>query len=221
MLALRLRNSLYVAQLVALATLVRSVAFDRWITVAASIALFAGATAATRGKTWGIGLALAAATVFPAVWALGMAPGWFLAVGLIGALPFVHASRALAKFDARATALGATIAAMLGAGVAFGWRAYAWDIFTNVPALRPSYYPHHLAVVAALLIGAIAARRWLFRSSLREAVAAGELSHAGETVAAGARVSTDVPTRVADDLDDEAFEAEDAESAAARRRVSR
>lgn len=214
MVAHRLRNSLYVAQLVALATLVRSVAFDRWITVLASLALFAGATAATRGKTWGVGVALAAATVFPAVFALGMAPGWFLMVGLLGALPFLHASRVLAKFDARATAILATLAASLGVGVAFAWRAYAWDLFSSIPALRPSFYPHHLAAVLAILAGAIVARRSLFRSSL--AVPAGaDAQGANETLA---RVAIDAPTRVAVDMDDEAFEDEESRAAAAAAR---
>lgn len=216
MLAHRLRHSLYVAQLVALATLVRSVAFDRWITVLASLLLFAGATAATRGKTWGIGLSLAAATVFPAVWALGMAPGWFLIVGLLGALPFVHTSRVLAKFDARATAVLATIAASLGVGVAFAWRAYAWDLFSSIPALRPSFYPHHLAAVLAILAGAIVARRSLFRSSLSVPALAGTSSH--ESYESTVRVATETPTRIAVATDDEDVGEEEASQAEVRRR---
>ncbi len=45
----RFHSSLLILQAVALATLVRSIAFDRWITVIASTLLFVGAPEALQG----------------------------------------------------------------------------------------------------------------------------------------------------------------------------
>ena len=92
----RLQLSLVIAQVVGAATLLRSVAYDRWITVLAAALLIVGASAARRGRSWGVGLALGAAASFPVAWAIGIAPPWFC---LVGALPFAIASRAFARFD--------------------------------------------------------------------------------------------------------------------------
>lgn len=157
MLPRSLHVSLIAAHAVGFATLIRSVAFDRWITVAASLLLILGATAALRGRTWGTALSLASAIAFPVAWAIGIAPPWFVFVGLIGALPFVLASGALARFDRSATAWLAGLAAGLGALGAVAWKLVAWDLFAAFPALRPSVFPQHgLAVLGLLAFGMVA-----------------------------------------------------------------
>lgn len=152
-----LQTSLLATQVVAFATLVRSVAYDRWITVLASLLLIAGASAALRGRTWGVVLSFACAAAFPVAWAIGIAPAWFVGVGVIGALPFALSSDAMAKMDRQATSLLAFIAATSGAVIAVAWKLLAWDAFRTFPALWPSQYPQHgLAVTALLVAGAVA-----------------------------------------------------------------
>ena len=73
----RLQLSLVAAQLIGAATLLRSVAYNRWITMLASVLLIVGAEAARRGRSWGVGLALGAASAFPVALAIGIAPAWF------------------------------------------------------------------------------------------------------------------------------------------------
>jgi len=146
----RLQLSLVAAQLVGAATLIRSVAYDRWITVLAAVLLIAGATAARRGRSWGVGLALGAAAAFPVAWAIGIAPPWFCLVGLVGALPFAIASRAFARFDKGATALLAFLAAAAGTIGAVAWKEYAWSIFTTFPVSRPSIEAQHGLALTAL-----------------------------------------------------------------------
>jgi len=154
----RLQRSLVAAQLVGAATLLRSVAYDRWITVLAAVLLIVGATAARRGRSWGVGLALAAAAAFPVAWAIGIAPPWFCLVGIVGALPFAIASRAFARFDKGATALLAFLAASAGAIGAIAWKEYAWSIFTTFPISRPSIEAQHgLALATLTTIVAVAA----------------------------------------------------------------
>ena len=120
-LALRIRTSLVAVVVVALATTARSVLFEKWITVFAALLMIAGAAAALRAKTWGVGLVLAASTAFPAAHLLGMAPGWFWFVGLVGGAPFVLSWRPMARFDHAAALVFAVLA--LGAGVTC---ALAW-----------------------------------------------------------------------------------------------
>lgn len=146
----RLSTSLLIAQLVALATLLRSVAFDRWITVLASALLFLGASAAAKGKTWGIALSLMSAVSFPVAFLIGIAPPWFALVGVAGVMPFLISLPAFAKFDKRATALLVAIASVFGAAGAIGWKAIAWDVFGAVPALSPSIFAEHPFLVAAI-----------------------------------------------------------------------
>lgn len=153
----RLQLSLVAAQLVGAATLLRSVAYDRWITVLASVLLIVGATAARRGRSWGVGLALGAAAAFPVAWAIGIAPPWFCLVGLVGALPFAIASRAFARFDKGATALLAFLAAAAGTIGAVAWKEYAWSIFTMFPASRPSIEAQHGLALTALTAVVVAA----------------------------------------------------------------
>ena len=157
----RVQLSLLVLQLVSAATLLRSIAYDRWITVLASVLLIVGALAAQRGRTWGVGLALATAAAFPVAFAIGIAPAWFCLVGIAGALPFALTLRPFARFDKGATALFAVLAGVGGAAVAMGWKEIAYSVFTNVPFLRPSGDAQHgltLAATLAVVVGLIAGR---------------------------------------------------------------
>lgn len=155
----RLRLSLFVLQLVGVATLLRSVAYDRWITVLASALLLIGAAAAQRGRSWGVALALGAAAAFPVAWAIGIAPAWFCAVGAFGALPFLIASRAFARFDRGATALLAVAAASVGAIGALGWKELAWSVITRFPSWAPSQEAQHGVALIALVASAVVATR--------------------------------------------------------------
>lgn len=151
-----LHVALIAAHAVGFAALVRSVAFDRWITVLASVLLVAGATAALRGRTWGVVLAFASAVAFPTAWAIGIAPPWFVLVGVLGALPYLMVSSALARIDRRATSLLTALAWSVGALAAVGWKAFAWDVFAAFPSLTPSRLPQHgLAVVALMAAGMV------------------------------------------------------------------
>lgn len=147
----RLHLALVATQLVAAATLVRSIAYDRWITVLASVLLLIGAAAAKRGKTWGIALSLASAAAFPVAFAIGIAPAWFCLVGMVGALPFAFTSRAFARFDKGATTLLAVLAATGGAIGAMAWKEMAWSVFYEIPLLRPSIEAQHGLALTALV----------------------------------------------------------------------
>jgi uncharacterized membrane protein (UPF0136 family) len=150
----QLRSSLHLTQLVALFTLVRSIAYDRWITVLGSVLLIIGATAALRHRTWGVGLALAAASAFPVAWAIGIAPSWFCLVGLAGALPFAHSWRAFARFDRAAATLFAMLATTGGLLTAVLWKEYAVSVFNAIPALSPSGEANHLTLLGVSAAGA-------------------------------------------------------------------
>lgn len=170
MLHRRIEAWLLGTQAVGLATLIRSVAFDRWITVLASALMIVGAIAALRGRTWGVVLSFASAAAFPVAWAIGIAPLWFVYVGVIGAMPLLLATSALARVDRQATAVLVGLAASAGAIAAVTWKLVAWDLFMAFPALRPSVFPQHgLAVVALLGIGVAA-----MVASLRTARRAGQ-----------------------------------------------
>jgi hypothetical protein len=158
----RVQLSLLAAQAVGVATLLRSIAYDRWITVLASLFLIGGAIAAQRGRTWGVGMAFASAMAFPVAFAIGIAPAWFCLVGLAGALPFALTFRPFARFDKGATMLLAAIAATAGAGAAIAWKEIAWSVFRTFPSLRPSIDAQHglaLAATLAVVVGAAAGRR--------------------------------------------------------------
>ncbi len=113
-LAARVRASLHAASMVALATMARSILFEKWITVLASLLLLIGVGAAWRARTWGVGLALAAASAFPVAQMLGMAPGWFWLVGVAGALPFLVSWRPMVLFDRSAAVLYAALSVAAG-----------------------------------------------------------------------------------------------------------
>ena len=168
-----MERSLLLAQLVGFLTLLRSVAFDRWITVVASALLVTGAIAALRGRTWGLALSLASAAAFPVAWAIGIAPFWFVWVGAIGALPFILASHALKRFDRQATTLLAALAVSAGGLTAVAWKYFAWDLFAMFPFLWPSWAPNHglavLALLGAGVAGGVAQHRHLRRERVRVA----------------------------------------------------
>lgn len=162
MLTRRVRLSLLILEVVGVATLLRSIAYDRWITVLASLFLIGGALAAQRGRTWGIGMSFAAAVAFPVAFAIGIAPAWFCWVGVAGLLPFALTWRPLARFDKGATAVLAASAVTAGAAAAVAWKEMAWSVFTTFPSLMPSRYAHHeLAQLAtvAVAVGLIASQR--------------------------------------------------------------
>lgn len=195
-----LQSSLSLLQLVAVATLMRSVAFDRWITVVASVVLLVAAAAARRGKSWGVALAFAQAAAFPTAVLIGIAPPWFMLVGIAGALPFLMTSSAFARVDRGATRLLAALAVAAGALGAVAWKAYAWSVFEAFPALLPSRHPHHgwlVAAIAALGV-ATAARR-----SKRET----ERDEARVRVAPALRVADDASAE--DELTESGLAAED------------
>jgi hypothetical protein len=182
----RLRLSLVIAQAVGVLTLLRSIAFDRWITVLASLLLIGGAMAAQRGRTWGVPLAFAAAVAFPVAFLIGIAPPWFCLVGLAGAWPFALSARPFARFDKGATVLLAAITTTLGAAAAITWKEVAWSVFVTFPSLRPSIDAQHgvaLAAVLAVVVGALAGR------ARHPAIRVGAESEAGEArVRIGERV---------------------------------
>jgi hypothetical protein len=189
------RLSLLIAQLVGVLTLLRSVAFDRWITVLASVLLIAGATAAQRGRTWGVGLAFGAAVAFPVAFLIGIAPAWFCLVGVAGALPLVRTWPAFARFDKGAAALLTMIMAACGAMGAIAWKHVAWSVFSAVPALRPSLQPEHGVLVAALLALAIVSGsrqiRQLRLDDEREGALEGEGIRVASGLGGGVRVASE------------------------------
>jgi hypothetical protein len=152
------QTSLLAAQLVAFATLARSVAYDRWFTVVVSSLMIVGLLAAVRHRTWGVLLSFAAAVTMAFASLIGIAPMWFVAVGALGALPFLLASEALSRFDRQATAVLAGLAAGAGATVAVAWKLVAWNVFVTFPVLMPSLSAQHgLAVTGVLALGALLA----------------------------------------------------------------
>lgn len=175
MLPRNVRLSFLLVQLTAIATLMRSIAFDRWVTVFASLLLLLGAAAAQRNRAWGVALMFAQAIAFPVAFMIGIAPPWFCLVGAVGMIPFLLTAPGFARLDRGATRLLATLAIAGGAVGAIAWKAVAWSVFESVPALMPSLYPHHGFVVAAVAALGIAT-----------AVRQRHLVDEGEDVAAGA-----------------------------------
>ena len=152
------QTSLLAAQLVAFATLARSIAYDRWFTVVVSSLMIVGALAAARHRTWGVVLSFAAAVTMAFVAFIGIAPLWFVVVGMIGALPFLLTSEALGRFDRQATNLLTGLATAAGATAAVAWKLVAWDVFQTFPVLMPGVRAQHgLAVAAVLALGALVA----------------------------------------------------------------
>jgi len=186
------QTSLLATQLVAFATLARSVAYDRWFTVVLASLMIVGALAAVRHRTWGVLLSLATGITFATLSLIGIAPMWFVGVGVIGALPFLLTSEALGRFDRQATGIVAGLAAGVGASAAMAWKLVAWNVFLSFPSLWPSEYAQHGLVVSAVLaLGAVAAitqRDRYRRAHLRvdaspQRVRIEELAHTGPSVA--------------------------------------
>jgi hypothetical protein len=126
----RIRIALLVAQLIALATFVRAaMAIPTHIfacsTTLAAAGLFAGATAALRARTWGVGLAFASAVAFGAAAALEMGPAWFWWVAVAGAIPQLLCLRPFARFDRGAAALFVVGSAAAGLSAALAWNEVA------------------------------------------------------------------------------------------------
>ena len=194
----RVRLSLLAVQVVSVLTLLRSIAFDRWITVLASLLLIGGAMAARRGKAWGIGLTFATAVWFPVAFAIGIAPAWFCLVGLVAALPFAFTLRPFARFDKGATTLLAGIAAATGTAIALAWKEMAVSIFQIVPSLAPTGVAQHglLVLTTLLVVLGIASR-----SRLREAPEEARV-RVGDRVRIGA--SSNEPSAATAELEDEA-----------------
>ena len=184
-------------------TLLRSIAYDRWITVLASLVLIGGAAAALRGRTWGVGLAFASAAAFPVAFAIGIAPAWFCLVGLAGALPFALTARPLARFDKGATVLLAAIAATAGAAASIAWKEVAWSLVTTFPSLRPSMEAQHgvaLAATLALIVGVLAGRA-RHPAACSASDSASNSTEAHVRFAEPARIGSERPDSV-DELDD-------------------
>lgn len=162
----RVQVSLLIAQVLAAATLLRSIAYDRWVTVVAAVLLIAGTMAAQRGRTWGVVLAFAVGVWFPVAFWIGIAPIWFAVVGLAAAWPFMQLWRSFARFDRAAATTLAAIATGMGIAGAVTYQKIAFPLMKLFPALLPSAYAQNgLAVAAtlAVLVAVIASRRKLVR----------------------------------------------------------
>ncbi len=205
-----LRRWLPALELVAFATLVRSVAFDRWITVLVSALLLASVFGIRRGRSWGVALAFAASFFFPAAALLGMAPGWFVAVGAIAAAPFLLTWRAFARRDRQATMWLAGLSAGAGSLIALVWHQVAWSLFWTFPALFPSFRPQHGLLVSALLaIGAgVGVARW--RASRLAAAREAASASTGVRIATPARITSADTDPIAEWEAEEALRAEPA-----------
>jgi hypothetical protein len=209
------RLSLFTIHLVASATLIRSIIYDRWITVLASLVLLAGAAAVQRGKTWGVGVTLGAAAAFPTAWAIGIAPPWFCLVGAVGALPFLLTSRALARFDAAATALGASIAATTGLLAAVAWRAFAPLVIAHFPEFAPSAVPTNAGLAAFTTVTILSLLLTRRQDDTAELVQAVEGASFAPALPRRAALAAPTRARVADaPAAKAAFEAEDADDEA-------
>lgn len=187
------RLSILAVQLVTIATLMRSVAFDRWITILASLVLLVGAAAAKRNRAWGVALMFAQAAAFPVAFMIGIAPAWFCLVGAVGMIPFLLTAPGFARVDRGATRLLASLAFAGGALGAIVWKKIAWDVFEAIPFFWPSGYPHHgwiVAAIAALGLGIAVRDR-----KLVDAEEAEEGAGAGASASMNARIA--VPARIA------------------------
>lgn len=117
-----LRHALLVVLAVSTLVLLRSVLFERWLTVIACAGLFAGAFAVMRGRTGGALLLLALGAAFGAAAALSMGPSWFVLVTLAAAGPAVVLSPHMFRFDRLAATAALTLALLWGAGSAVAVR---------------------------------------------------------------------------------------------------
>ncbi len=156
-----LRSALSFTELATFLLLLRSVAFDRWITVAASVVLLVAVHAAQRGRTWGVALSATVGITFAGLWALGIAPLWFVLVGLLALRPFGRLWPIFARFDRGAAVALAALVTGVGTLGALAWKAWAVDLFRAFPLLEPSVYPQHGIALLALAGGGLVARHLL------------------------------------------------------------
>jgi hypothetical protein len=202
------RLSILLVQLVSIATLMRSIAFDRWITILASVVLLLGAAAAKRNRAWGVALMFAQAIAFPVAFMIGIAPAWFCLVGAVGMIPFMLTAPGFARVDRGATRLLAALALAGGALGAITWKKIAWDVFEAIPFLTPSGYPHHgwiVAAVAALGIGmAVRDRKLVDAEESEGAALAGASTNA--RIAVPTRIGGEDESRVEEEVGEEAEE---------------
>ena len=200
MLLERIRPWLALAQLLAAATLLRSLAYERWVTVVAAAIILLGTLAAQRGRTWGVAATFMVSVWFPVAALIGIAPLWFVAVGVSAAMPFMLLWRALTKVDRGASVLFAALATTVGAGAAFVWKNIAWVIFSNFPTLAPRGGFHNgllvLTTFLAMVTFAVVRRRQLRRLAASSAPRLATLDPVGSTR------FTAVPTELGDDHED-------------------
>lgn len=128
----RVQASLVLVLLAAGPLFARCVSHGVWVTAIATMMLVAGALAAFRGKTWGVGLTLLAGSAFPAAHLLGMAPSWFWLVGVVGALPFALTWKPMAFFDRPAAKLYAVLAVGGGIACAITWHEIGPWVVANL-----------------------------------------------------------------------------------------
>lgn len=177
MLPVHVRRALGVAQLVGAATLLHSAAYSYWATVLAAWLLVVGATAAKRGRAWGVALGFAMAASFAAAFLLEMAPSWFCIVAAAGGLPFALTLRAFTRADKMATVALTALSAALGVAAASAWWFVAWPLFGALPLIRPTWHASIPSMlVGAGLLGIVAAAGWKRRgeAASRSRVSAGE-----------------------------------------------
>lgn len=214
-----IRLSILLVELVTIATLMRSVAFDRWITVLASVVLLIGAAAAKRNRAWGVALMFAQAAAFPVAFMVGIAPAWFCLVGAVGMIPFLLTAPGFARVDRGATRLLASLAVAGGALGAIVWKKIAWDVFEAIPFFWPSGYPHHgwaVAAIAALGLGIAVRDRKLVDAE--EETDAHAFAGAGASAGTSTRIA--LPSRIADESPVEEEVDEASEEVLAKRRQS-
>lgn len=126
------RASLYAVLVMCVPLMIRCVTERVWVTVIATTMLAAGAVAALRHRTWGVGLTLLVASAFPAAHLLGMAPTWFWGVGFVGAIPFVVTWKPMAFFDRPAAKLFAILAIGGGITCALAWHEIGPWVVVNL-----------------------------------------------------------------------------------------
>lgn len=81
----------------------------------------AGAVAALRKRTWGVGVVFACAAAFATAAAIHMGPPIFWAWALAGTMPMLLGAKPFLRFDRGAAALFIGIALALGIGAALAW----------------------------------------------------------------------------------------------------
>lgn len=126
------RTLLGLVFVVAGATLLRSVALERWATVLAALAMMVGAAAAARARTWGLAWTTVAAAAFAGAALLRLGPWWFWGVALVGVAPHAVSLPAMARFDRAASALLAVAGVCAGLALAWGYESVGPSLLARV-----------------------------------------------------------------------------------------